>query len=420
MRHRVVAAAGVMVLAAGLARLSGAEKKPIVAVFKIESKGTALKPLVLERLTIYLASKLSESGVYEVVPQDKLKQALTAKKKESYKQCYPQSCQIEIGQELAADKALATQVMKVGTKCVVTTNIYDLKRATSGKAATAEGKCTEDGVAVLIRQAAEKLTGSSVVPAPSPTPAPRTSWRAITNAKDGSVMVLVPGGSFPRGSTKGSDDERPRRSIHVDAFQIDRQEVTVARYRKCVQAGGCTAPGTAGACNWGQSGRDDHPVNCVDWDQARKYCAWAGGRLPSEAEWDKAARGTDGREYPWGSAKPTCERAVMDDGGFGCGQNRTWPVGSKPLGDSPYGAHDMAGNVWEWVRDWYRKDYYGSSPARNPQGPSSGETRVVRGGSWSGSGSRGGNAEDMRAANRFSISPARRNAGVGFRCVRAQ
>jgi formylglycine-generating enzyme required for sulfatase activity len=437
MRHGVVAA---LIFVAGASEVSRADdKKPIVAVFKIENKGTALKAGVLERLTIYLASKLSESGEYEVVPQDKLKEALTAKKKESYKGCYDQSCQIDVGKELAADKALSTQVMKVGTKCMVTCNLYDLKKSTSGRAATAEGKCTEDGINTSLKQAAAKLTAKSTpppplpapsptpspapAPSPAPTPSPARAGNAITNAKDGSVMVLVPAGSFLRGSAEGqgsanerpqkSIDERPQKSIHLDTFYIDKHEVSVARYRKCVQAGGCTTPNTRN-CNWGESGREDHPVNCVDWEQARKYCAWAGGRLPSEAEWEKAARGTDGREYPWGSERATCERAVLTEGGAGCGKGRTWPVGSKAAGDSPCGAQDMAGNVWEWVNDWYDKDYYRSSPARNPAGASSGTFRVIRGGSWNYF------AENLRAAYRTSAAPAARGIHLGFRCVRTK
>lgn len=152
-----------MGLVFGFPRETEAKKKPVVAVFKIENKGTALKPQAVERLTIYLASKVG--AAYEVVPQDKLKQALTAKKK-SYRQCYQHSCEIEIGQDLGADKATATQVMKVGTTCVVTTILYDLKKATAEKAATAQGKCSEDAIAasielVVIRLGAPPRTSAS-------------------------------------------------------------------------------------------------------------------------------------------------------------------------------------------------------------------------------------------------------------------
>ena len=171
-----------------------------MAVFGIEAKDVKLKPSVLASLTTYLASQLSESGAFEVVPPDKLKEALVGKKKESYKQCYKQTCQIEIGQELAADKALSTQVMKVGTKCIVTCNLYDLKKSTSGRAATAEGKCTEDGINASLKQAVAKLTAKSTpppapppsapTPAPSPAPAPEPAPAGRgAAAPSGSVLV---------------------------------------------------------------------------------------------------------------------------------------------------------------------------------------------------------------------------------------
>ena len=209
MRQEIVAAAVLVVLIAGLYRLASAEeKKPIVAVFGIEARDINLKPSVLASLTNYLASKLSESGQYEVVPQDKLAEALAAKKKESYKQCYKQSCQIEIGQELAASKALATQVMKVGTKCTVTANFYDLAKKTSGKASTAKGPCSEDGIQSSIDEVVAKLTGASTLPpapppspvsapsppppAPAPTPAGK-GWLGVMfkNAGDGVLVLAV-------------------------------------------------------------------------------------------------------------------------------------------------------------------------------------------------------------------------------------
>lgn len=136
-------------------------------------------------------------------------------------------------------------------------------------------------------------------------------------------------------------------------------------------------PGTGGYCTYEAGDKSDHPVNCVDWDQAVAYCQWEGKRLPTEAEWEKAARGTDGRIYPWGNTAPDCNRAQYGK----CG-GQTVSVGTKPAGSSPYGVLDMAGNVDEWVADWYDSDYYAQSPSENPKGPSSGQHRGARGGNW--------------------------------------
>ncbi len=229
-------------------------------------------------------------------------------------------------------------------------------------------------------------------------------------------MVKVPAGKFLRGTRGGGDGvEGPQKEIHLDGFWIDKYEVTVDDYARCVSAGACSEPKSVGSYyNWGKSGRGKHPVNGVNWDQAVGYCKWAGKRLPTEAEWEKAARGTDGRTYSWGEAEPSCEYAVMYDDGDGCGRDSTWEVGSKTKGVSPYGAYDMAGNVWEWTADWYDGKYYSKSPVRNPMGPKSGSYRVLRGGGWL------GDASGLRAANRDYYSPSDAyDSALGFRCVRS-
>lgn len=229
-------------------------------------------------------------------------------------------------------------------------------------------------------------------------------------------MVLIPAGEFMMGCAPGdgdcANDEKPYHRVYLDAYYIDKHEVTVVEYKKCVDAGACKRPGTGKYCNWDVSGRENHPVNCVDWNQADAYCSWAGKRLPTEAEWEKAARGTDGRIYPWGNERASCKYAVMDERGYGCGRGSTWPVCSKPEGNSPYGLCDMAGNVLEWVNDLFDENYYSSSTSRNPSGPSSGY-RLLRGGSW-----RGNNPKYFRASNRYWDFPVSRLAVNGFRCVR--
>jgi formylglycine-generating enzyme required for sulfatase activity len=234
----------------------------------------------------------------------------------------------------------------------------------------------------------------------------------------GVEWVRIPGGSFNMGSNDGDsyDNEKPVHRVTVPTFEMTKTQVTVEQYKACVNAGACTAPDTGGYCNWGQSDRGKHPINCVDWHQAQAYAKWAGGRLPSEAEWEYAAR-SGGRDwkYPWGNENATCERAVMDDGsGNGCGRgNTTWPVCSKPKGNTTHGLCDMAGNVWEWVQDWYHDSYKGAPTDGSAWEKPTGSSRVNRGGSWY------GGARLVRAANRSSVDPRFRFGHLGFRLAKS-
>ncbi len=232
-------------------------------------------------------------------------------------------------------------------------------------------------------------------------------------------MVFVPAGDFSMGSASGSEVETPVHSVSLSAYWIDRWEVTVDAYAECVAASACAAPnetyGTNSACNWDAPTRGAHPVNCVDWAKAQSHCSWSGKRLPTEAEWEKAARGRDMRTYPWGADSPSCAYALMNDpgnGGSGCGIGGTNVVGSRPAGTSPHGALDMAGNVWEWVGDWFGAGYYAESPATNPSGPATGTERVVRGGSWLNT------AFSLRATHRGALGPSFWGYSYGFRCAR--
>ncbi len=214
------------------------------------------------------------------------------------------------------------------------------------------------------------------------------------------------------------EDERPKRDVYLDAFLIDRHELTVAQYAECIRSGACAPPKAKindKRCNWlsGRSGK--HPVNCVEWQQAHNYCVWAGKRLPTEAEWEKAARSSDGRLYPWGDNPPTCELAVWGDAerADGCGQDGTWPVCSRPQGMSRGALCDMAGNVWEWVSDWYADDYYKKATGRNPSGPLKGKHKIGKGGSWHTSEPGG-----LRCSGRYSLDPKVQENFVGFRCAK--
>jgi formylglycine-generating enzyme required for sulfatase activity len=166
----------------------------------------------------------------------------------------------------------------------------------------------------------------------------------------------------------------------LDDYYIDKYEVTNARYQACVDAGVCQPPREMSSATrsnyYGNSDFDDYPVIYVDWDMAVVYCEWRGAQLPTEAQWEKAARGTDGRSYPWGEGID----AILANYNYNIGD--TTAVGNYEDGVSPYGLYDMTGNVWEWVADWYSGTYYQTSPSANPTGPASGQFRGLRGGSW--------------------------------------
>ena len=226
----------------------------------------------------------------------------------------------------------------------------------------------------------------------------------------------------PEGS--GVDAERPHHEVNVPSFELARSETTVAQYRACVDAGHCTEPSpVSNTCTWSPIAgeQEDHPINCVDWSQARAFSQWVGGDLPSEAEWEFAAR-SRGQDfaYPWGDEAATCERAVMDDDGNGCGRNSTWPVCSKPQGHSEQGLCDLSGNVWEWVLDEWVDNYNGAPDDGSPvcSEPTCSQNvasrRVNRGGSWRYV------ADYLRAAYRISYPPGGRSYYLGFRARRTQ
>jgi serine/threonine-protein kinase len=231
------------------------------------------------------------------------------------------------------------------------------------------------------------------------------------------LMLYVPEGEFEMGSDDGDYDEQPVHTVVLDGFWIDRTEVTNAQYTLCVADKKCDRSSYADDPDYNG---DDHPVVGVLWSDAVAYCEWAGGRLPTEAEWEHAARGPEGRTYPWGDGFD-CSCGNFDDeteiddyvvpGGEGCdGYARTAPVGSFEEGSSWCGALDMAGNVWVWLADWYGD--YDSGRQVNPTGPSSGQYPVLRGGSWI------NHEPRVRSTSRYRAQPNTRSNTIGFRCAR--
>ena len=247
--------------------------------------------------------------------------------------------------------------------------------------------------------------------------------------------VVIPAGPFWMGcspldtscAAKGSP-EKPQHQVVLAKYAIDVAETTVADYAKCAAAGACTKPPDAShptePFNFGVVGREMHPINGVNWSQALAYCQWRGKRLPSEAEWEKAARGgceahkgdcgSTALVYPWGNQPPDCTLAQFTPGKPpGCSGGMTAPVGSLPAGRSPYGLWDTAGNVWEWTADWYDENFYSVSPVQDPQGPPTGEVRTRRGGGYP------NEAGSMRLVRRYGLSAEVASPDTGFRCARS-
>ena len=259
------------------------------------------------------------------------------------------------------------------------------------------------------------MRGTTVTPYEKPTSDPTAEVVSMAESAPGeeplsSEMITIPAGPFVRGTENGGFDERPQRTIHLDAFAIDRYEVTNHQYQQFVLATGHRKPGLPS--RYAKSGAKvrgiNQPIVYVSWDDADGYCRWKGKRLPTEAEWEKAMRGTDGRLWPWGDSEQPdgANWARVQDG-----HEASARVGTFQSDKSPYGVMDGAGNVMEWVADWYDEIYYKSSPDRNPPSPEYGTYRVLRGGGYTTSGG------DVRITSRSKMMPDFRDETIGFRCA---
>lgn len=264
------------------------------------------------------------------------------------------------------------------------------------------------------------LAAGALTVAAGPPPKDAAPGIETVKGKDGAPMILIPAGPFTMGSNEGLPNERPEHIVELDAYYIDQYEVTLALYRKFLDAGKHDSPPT-----WDDEAATtvgDRPAIGMKWPDADAYCKWAGKRLPTEAEWEKAARGTDARRYPWGSMQPFVDIANYNRGLWVSEAVTLAAVtsglegmsvrhGLKEGGKSPYGLNHMAGNAAEWVSDWYDRDYYQNSPKKNPTGPAQGEKRVLRGGSWADL------PLALRVTARISAEPEFEDRTIGFRCA---
>ncbi len=230
----------------------------------------------------------------------------------------------------------------------------------------------------------------------------------FTDPRTGIEYVPVAGGSFMMGSEDLDDDTRPVHRVEVSAFFLGRFEVTRAQYSRYMAATGASAP-----AHWTNKRfiGDEKPVIAVTWDEAVAFCKWADGRLPTEAEWEYAARGSEGRKFPWGNTQPDLTRATF---AMDIGFDGTRPVGAAPAGGSPFGALDLAGNAFEWCSDWYSPNAYAGGPTRDPSGPEKGTLRVIRGGSWISL------PDACRSSARTAFRPESRSTMLGFRVARVR
>ena len=372
------------------------------------------EPLVeaSSRVALWLDKKLRRSLARraDLLPLNAVQEAMKAAGIERGSEC-DDSCLISLGRALDADRvvrqtiSLQDKVQSKGTVWIWTVHQVDVELGEVYGHFERMCMCARTVWDFIARQHAQRLVEFD--------PATRVELADPAEAKpspgpvDEPGMVFVPAGEFVMGSELGEFDEEPRHVVYLDAFYIDTYEVTNERYEPCVTAGRCRKQSVA---RIEELMGPKQPAVGVGFHNAVAFCKYAGKRLPTEAEWEKAARGTDERRYPWGDEwLPDQVNMHHAEDGFAW----TAPVGSFPKNVSPYGAYDMAGNAWEWTQDWWSRRYYRESPKKNPKGPKTGTTRVMRGGSW---------MYDVpffvNAANRSPGKPLVRKRYVGFRCAK--
>jgi formylglycine-generating enzyme required for sulfatase activity len=391
----------------------------------LEFKGTKIESEVLDNFSDEVRGGAVEGLAGRGVLVMTRESMLVLLKEMGKKECNEGDCEVETAKNIGADFVVSGSVAKIDGVYVVTLKLFETAKANLLATARIEAKSQLE-VSRQLRQHGRTLAVTNIGPRPAPPPALATPVALPQSAGNcASNQIAIPSGTFWMGSEDGNANEKPVHKVTLSPYCIDKTEVTVAAYRACVQAGACGPGDTTvffdvswgsgrttmqdDACNWGKANRDRHPINCVDWNQASAYCTWRGGRLPTEAEWEFAARGTSGRRYPWGDR--FLDPTILNGGGKEDAWEHTAPVGIFPQGASPFGVLDMAGNVSEWTSDSYAQ--YSSEVQVDPRQPSSDDSpRVYRGGGWN------SNDRGVSATFRLKYSPYTRYDTLGFRCAR--
>jgi iron(II)-dependent oxidoreductase len=359
----------------------------------------------------WIDRKLREDldGLATLVPLDEVRAAMKAAGIDGLSTC-DDACLVALGRALGVDRVIGQsltaqrKVQSEGSVWVWVVHQVNVERELAWGHLERAGVRPRTYWRKWITELAQKLVAYDPATRLELENRARSAPTAVLNPVPG--MVYVPTGEFVMGGEWGEPDELPRHVVKLDPFFIGKYEVTNAEYAPCVEAGKCPRP-----CKWNDQrfNGPDQPVVCVNWDDAVAYCRFRGGRVPTEAEWEFAARGTDERRYPWGDEwHPEWVNQHTPDDGF----RYTAPVGSFPRNVSPFGAFDMAGNAWEWTADYWDPGYYRVSPLDNPPGAAKGKRRVMRGGSW---------MYDVpffvTTTNRSEGWPFRRKEYVGLRCA---
>lgn len=369
-----------------------AEKVPL-AVYDIEPQGVSGAMAAI--VTDVVRSELRFCGKYELIEKARMQEVLRL---QGFQQtgCTEAECAAKLGKILNVKKMVVGGLGKMGESYRLSLRVVDVETAVIEAEGAEKQALKEDDLDRLVPSLVSRLFCPEIKrPEAAPPLAPPESakgkpvYKEIVNPIDRSVLIEIPAGEFITGSKSPHfdlRDEAPQHKVSLETYYIGKYEVTVQQYLLFCVATGRTMPE-------GFNNKNELPVTGVKWEDAKAYCDWAGLRLPTEAEWEKAARGTDGRIFPWGNEEWNAGGIFrMNFGGSGGyidgigwiedGYEYTAPVGSFPEGASPYGALDMAGNVMEWCNDWYDGKYYASSPRSNPTGPASGKYHTLRGSAW--------------------------------------